>query len=224
MNHHVAVQITLRHFQACPGIGFGGMGDHKVVCMRRTLQIGDRNLTLDIDREREPTCRTRIDLSFDVGGQWIDVGRLIVIEVELLIVGQTDPLFRPGSDRKDAEFKRLVVNLFKQSRVAANRFVALIDLACTFLFHHFTNHLFAIDDHAEVADARVVRNREGVERFDNPLLFVEEDLINVSDRHTIVDGHADLLLHNLEFPSQPPIGDQQSGGLRTPCPANRQPA
>ena len=131
-----------------------------------------------------------------------------MIKVELLVVDDFDVLFRFRLDREDSQFECLVIDLFEQSRIAFRGFVTLIDLASSFFLNHFTHHLLTIDDHGEVAYARSVWNREGIECFDDTIFRIEEDLIDFGDGNSVVDDYGDVLLFDLQEASEPTVGDK----------------
>jgi hypothetical protein len=137
-----------------------------------------------------------------------------VIEVQLLRVRDLHALLGPRRDGKDAHLERSVIHLLEQTRVAAALLVALVDLAGAFLLDDLAGHLLAVDPYAEVRDRPAARDGERVQRLDDAVLHVLENLRDFGDGHAVVDRDLDDVLLDRQLPAEAVVGHEQAGGPR----------
>ena len=142
------------------------------------------------------------------GGQWIDPRRIVVIEIQLLTVSDSDVLLGSCGNRENSQFERAIVYLFEQTRIPFHRLVAVVNLASPLLLHDLSDHFPAIDDHAEVADAGPRRNGKRVERLHNALLCITKDLPNFCHRDSVIDDDRNFVTVNLKYTPIASVGDQ----------------
>ncbi len=104
-----------------------------------------------------------------------------------------------------------VIAKLQEAGVALHLLVAVVDLAGALLLDDFADHLLAVDPHAEVGDARVLRHGEDIEGFDDPVFLVDEDLLDLGHRDAVVDDDADVVLLRFEHSAETAVGDQLAG-------------
>ena len=187
-------------------------GDDKRIGVAGALHLGDRHGRARIEGDGEAAGRTLIDIPPRHRGQRIDVRRPVIVEIELLVIGDAHALLGAWADGEDAHLERLVIDLFEQTGVAANPLIAVVDFAGALLLEHFADHLLAVDPHAEVRHRSALGNGEGVKGFDLAVLSVDEDLLDFGDGNAVVDGHLHIVLLDFQCAAQPTVGDEQSGG------------
>ena len=212
--HDIASEIASTGFQAGLRVVLRVFRNHELVAVAWAGHLDDRHFRSGLEREREFPGDPLVRLSGCHRGQWIDVRHPIVVDVELLVIGDLDFLARVGRDREHAHLERLVIGLLEQSGIFPLLLVAVVDLSRLVLLHHFADHLFVVDPHAEVGDGCAAWNGKAVQRLDLTVLRVPEHLRDLSDRDPAVDRHTDGVLFNRQHPAEPAIRDQQARGLR----------
>ena len=95
--HHVLREAAALRLQAGLPVVVGVLRDDERAGMARAFHLRDRHRRLHIEVDREAAGGARVGLAARGGGERVDVGRPVVIEVEFLVVGDLHLLLGPAA-------------------------------------------------------------------------------------------------------------------------------
>ncbi len=184
----------------------------------RRVDVLDRLLARDLDADGEVLQHLRGAVAR------LQRERVLVdaaLEREGVRVGDLHLRLAAGLDGEDPHAQQAGVDVLEQAGVAQPPDDVLVYLARAVGLDDLAALALAVDEHGEVGQGGLLRQREDVRGFEPPVRAVQEDLAQVRGGDVAFDAHVDAVALDAQGRQDPVLGDHEAGRARGPAQGRR---